>query len=131
MPRFMAPVSRLVHLLAISLFALCNSIVNTTVVLGGLMLFTPLSLTGANLTVLNGGEGLADLVGQVVGQGFTLFQGLRQGLGIDGLRHVMIEARTFRSLAILRLPVAGQRHEESISSGGIGTRLNMKSARLI
>jgi LysM repeat protein len=42
------------------------------------------SLTGANLTVLNGGEGLADLVGQVVGQGFTLFQGLRQGLGIDG-----------------------------------------------
>jgi uncharacterized membrane protein YqiK len=42
------------------------------------------SLTGANLTVLNGGEGLADLVGQVVGQGFTLFQGLRQGLGVDG-----------------------------------------------
>src|SRR5947208_1594312 len=46
---FMAPVSRLVHLTGISLFSLCNSIVNTTVVLGGLMLFTPLSLTGANL----------------------------------------------------------------------------------
>src|SRR2546421_5197295 len=43
------------------------------------------SLTGANLTVLNGGEGLSDLIGQVVGQGFSLFQGLRQGLGVDGL----------------------------------------------
>src|SRR5262245_63492628 len=38
---FMAPVARLVHLMGVSLFALCNSIVNTTVVLGGLMLFTP------------------------------------------------------------------------------------------
>ena len=46
---FMAPVSRLVHLVGVSLFALCNSVVNTTVVLGGLMLFTPLSLSGANL----------------------------------------------------------------------------------
>jgi ABC-2 type transport system permease protein len=46
---FMAPVSRLVHLMGVSLFALCNSIVNTTVVLAGLMLFTPLSLAGANL----------------------------------------------------------------------------------
>ena len=42
------------------------------------------SLTGANLTVLNGGEGLSDLIGQVVGQGFTMFQGLRQGLGVSG-----------------------------------------------
>src|SRR5207248_8709495 len=33
---------------------------------------------------LNGGEGLSDLVGQVVGQGFSLFQGLRQGLGVGG-----------------------------------------------
>src|SRR5262249_43373748 len=46
---FMAPVSRLVHLFGVSLFALCNSIVNTTVVLGGLMLFTPLHLSGANV----------------------------------------------------------------------------------
>jgi uncharacterized membrane protein YqiK len=42
------------------------------------------SLTGANLTVLNGGEGLSELIGQVVGQGFSLFQGLRSGLGVGG-----------------------------------------------
>jgi uncharacterized membrane protein YqiK len=42
------------------------------------------SLSGANLTVLNGGEGLSELIGQVVGQGFSLFQGLRSGLGVGG-----------------------------------------------
>lgn len=46
---FMAPVSRLVHLAGISLYSLCNSIVNTAVVLIGLMLFTSLNLSGANL----------------------------------------------------------------------------------
>jgi ABC-2 type transport system permease protein len=46
---FMAPVPRLVHLVGLSLFALCNSVVNTVVVLLGLMLFTDLSLAGANL----------------------------------------------------------------------------------
>jgi len=46
---FMAPVSRLVHLAGLSLFALCNSIVNTVIVLLGLMLLTDLSLAGANL----------------------------------------------------------------------------------
>jgi ABC-2 type transport system permease protein len=46
---FMAPVPRLVHLVGLSLFALCNSVVNTAVVLLGLMLFTDLSLAGANL----------------------------------------------------------------------------------
>ena len=46
---FMAPVPRLVHLAGLSLFALCNSIVNTATVLGGLMLFTDLTLSGANL----------------------------------------------------------------------------------
>src|SRR5207253_6219468 len=45
---FMAPVSRLVHLGGLSLFALCNSIVNTVIVLLGLMLLTDLSLGGAN-----------------------------------------------------------------------------------
>jgi len=46
---FMAPVSRLIHLSGISLFALMNSIVQTVVVLVGLMFFTNLDLHGANL----------------------------------------------------------------------------------
>jgi ABC-2 type transport system permease protein len=46
---FMAPVSRLVHLAGISLYSLCNSVVQTTIVLLGLMLFTDLNLAGANL----------------------------------------------------------------------------------
>lgn len=46
---FMAPVSRAVHLAGISLFSLCNSIVQTVIVLLGLMLFTDLNLAGANM----------------------------------------------------------------------------------
>jgi ABC-2 type transport system permease protein len=46
---FMAPVSRLIHLSGISLYALCNSIVQTTIVLVGLLFFTNLNLAGANL----------------------------------------------------------------------------------
>src|SRR5213083_3804597 len=46
---FMAPVPRLVHLAGVSLFALCNSILNTATVLLGLMLFTDITLAGANL----------------------------------------------------------------------------------
>src|SRR6476620_5510207 len=46
---FMAPVSRLIHLFGISLFSLMNSIVQTLVVLVGLMFFTKLDLHGANL----------------------------------------------------------------------------------
>ncbi len=46
---FMAPVSRLVHLTGISLFSLLNSIVQTLIVLIGLLLFTDLNLRGANL----------------------------------------------------------------------------------
>jgi ABC-2 type transport system permease protein len=46
---FMAPVSRLVHLLGISLFSLLNSIVQTVIVLVGLMLFTDINFHGANL----------------------------------------------------------------------------------
>ncbi|HEY3097935.1 MAG TPA: ABC transporter permease [Methylomirabilota bacterium] len=46
---FMAPVPRLVHLAGLSLFALCNSILNTATVLLGLMLFTDITLAGANL----------------------------------------------------------------------------------
>ncbi len=46
---FMAPVSRLVHLAGISLYSLANSIVQTVIVLLGLMLFTDLNLSGANL----------------------------------------------------------------------------------
>src|SRR5207247_7000043 len=46
---FMAPVPRFVHLAGLSVFALCNSIVVTTSVLLGLMLFTDITLAGANL----------------------------------------------------------------------------------
>jgi ABC-2 type transport system permease protein len=46
---FMAPVSRAVHLLGVSLFSLLNSIVTSVIVLVGLMLFTNLNLRGANL----------------------------------------------------------------------------------
>jgi ABC-2 type transport system permease protein len=45
---FMAPVSRAVHLLGVSLFSLLNSIVTSVVVLIGLMLFTDLHLRGVN-----------------------------------------------------------------------------------
>jgi ABC-2 type transport system permease protein len=47
---FMAPVPRLVHLIGLSLFALCNSIVNTATVVVGLLLLTDVTLTGANFT---------------------------------------------------------------------------------
>jgi len=46
---FMAPVSRAVHLLSVSLYSLLNSIVTSVIVLVGLMLFTDLNLRGANL----------------------------------------------------------------------------------
>jgi ABC-2 type transport system permease protein len=46
---FMAPVSRAIHLLGVSLFSLLNSIVTSVIVLIGLMLFTNLTLRGANL----------------------------------------------------------------------------------
>ena len=46
---FMAPVSRAVHLLGVSLFSLLNSIVTSLIVLVGLLLFTNLNLHGANL----------------------------------------------------------------------------------
>jgi ABC-2 type transport system permease protein len=46
---FMAPVSRFIHLCGVSLFSLLNSIVQTLIVLTGLVLFTGLSLRGANL----------------------------------------------------------------------------------
>ena len=46
---FMAPVSRLVHLLGVSLYSLLNAIVTSVIVLLGLMLLTNLNLRGANL----------------------------------------------------------------------------------
>jgi ABC-2 type transport system permease protein len=45
---FMAPVSRAVHLLGVSLFSLLNSIVTSIIVLVGLMAFTNLHLRGVN-----------------------------------------------------------------------------------
>jgi len=44
---FMAPVSRLIHLLGVSLFSRFNAIVQTVVVLVGLLLITDLNLQGA------------------------------------------------------------------------------------
>ena len=46
---FMAPISRAVHLLGVSLFSLVNAIVTTIIVLIGLMLFTDLPFRGVNL----------------------------------------------------------------------------------
>jgi ABC-2 type transport system permease protein len=46
---FMAPVSRVTHLLGVSLYSLVNSIITSLIVLGGLVLFTNLNLRGANL----------------------------------------------------------------------------------
>jgi ABC-2 type transport system permease protein len=46
---FMAPVSRAVHLLGVSLYSLLNSIVTSVIVLLGLILFTNINLHGANL----------------------------------------------------------------------------------
>ena len=46
---FMAPVSRLVHLFGVSLYSLFYSIVTSLIVLAGLVLFTNLTLRGANL----------------------------------------------------------------------------------
>jgi ABC-2 type transport system permease protein len=46
---FMAPVSRIIHLLGVSLSALIYSILQTAIVLVGLLIFTDLSLSGANL----------------------------------------------------------------------------------
>ncbi len=46
---FMAPVSRLVHLAGVSLFALAYSILRMVIVLLGLILFIKLSIAGANL----------------------------------------------------------------------------------
>jgi len=46
---FMAPVSRVVHLLGVSLYSLINSVITSLIVLAGLVLFTDLNLRGANL----------------------------------------------------------------------------------
>src|SRR6185295_7748635 len=46
---FMAPVSRLVHLLGISLYSLINSVITTLIVLVALVFLTNLNLRGVNL----------------------------------------------------------------------------------
>src|ERR1700754_5072221 len=46
---FMAPVSRLIHLFGVSLFAIVYSVGRILVVLGGLIVFVNVSLGGANL----------------------------------------------------------------------------------
>ncbi len=46
---FMAPVSRLIHLTGVSLFAIIFSVIRTIVILVGLVLFIQVSVTGANL----------------------------------------------------------------------------------
>ena len=46
---FMAPVSRLVHLLGVSLYSLINSVITTVIVLVALVFLTNLNLRGVNL----------------------------------------------------------------------------------
>jgi ABC-2 type transport system permease protein len=46
---FMAPVSRLIHLLGVSLYSLINSVITTLIVLVALVFLTNLTLRGANL----------------------------------------------------------------------------------
>jgi ABC-2 type transport system permease protein len=46
---FMAPVSRMIHLAGVSLYALVYSVVRAAFVLGGLLLFVHLKLDGANM----------------------------------------------------------------------------------
>jgi len=46
---FMAPVSRLMHLSGVSLFAVVYSLVRTLLIVAGLLLFVDINLTGANL----------------------------------------------------------------------------------
>ena len=66
---FMAPVSRLVHLIGVSLFAMAFSIVQIILIIGGLLLFVPtLSLSGANL----GGILLVLMVGSLAFMGLGL-----------------------------------------------------------
>jgi flotillin len=40
-------------------------------------------LSGANLTVLNGADGLGEMATGLVGQGLAIFESLRGGLGQD------------------------------------------------
>src|SRR2546423_901926 len=46
---FMAPVSRLIHLSGVSVFALCQSLITLVIVLTGLLLFTNIRFAGANM----------------------------------------------------------------------------------
>ncbi len=46
---FMAPVSRLTHLMGVSIYAVLYALVNSSVVLVGLLLFVDLNLSGANM----------------------------------------------------------------------------------
>src|SRR6476659_8997530 len=46
---FMAPVSRLVHLLGVSLYSLINSVITTLIVLVAMVFLTNLKLRGVNL----------------------------------------------------------------------------------
>ncbi len=49
---FMAPVSRLTHLLGVSIYAVLYSLINSSVVLAGLLLFVDIDLAGANMAGL-------------------------------------------------------------------------------
>jgi ABC-2 type transport system permease protein len=46
---FMAPVSRFIHLMGVSIYALCYSLLRMAIVLAGLFLFVKLSFAGANV----------------------------------------------------------------------------------
>jgi uncharacterized membrane protein YqiK len=49
-------------------------------------------LSGANLTVLNGADGLGEMATGLVGQGLAIFDSLRRGLGQNGTDHIELSA---------------------------------------
>ncbi len=65
---FMAPVSRLTHLLGVSIYAVLYSLINSSVVLIGLLVFVDLDLSGANM----GGVLVVLLTGSVAFTGLGL-----------------------------------------------------------
>lgn len=69
---FMAPVSRLMHLVGVSLFATLYSIVRAAIILGGLLLFIHVSVVGANVV----GVFLVLLVGSMAFAGLGLMSAI-------------------------------------------------------
>ncbi len=101
---FMAPVSRLVHLFGVSLWAAFYTLVQTLVVLGGLLLFVDLDLSGANL----GGVLVVLLVGSVAFTGLGL---MAATLPVMSPEHGAQATNIFQALLLL---VSGVYYDVSV-----------------